>query len=255
MSEAVIRVDNATVARGGETALAAVSLEVYPNEFVGIIGPNGAGKTTLLTLLNGLCPLSGGTVAILGMHPHGRDAHRVRRRVAYVPQATRIDPRLPIKVRETVLAGCYGRLGWLRRPSAAERREALDTLDWVGAGHLAERPLGQLSGGEFQRVAIARALMQRPDVFLFDEPTASIDPRAQRDVLELIQHIHDTHHTTALYVTHELATLPQSCDRLLLMKDGRIWREGAPRDMLVDALLEELYEGIRTAWPAAASLR
>ncbi len=252
MSSPVIEIRHATVTRGATAALDGVSLKVYRNEFLGIIGPNGAGKTTLLTLLNGLCPLSGGEVRVLDMHPHGRDAHRVRRRVAYVPQVTRIDPRLPIKVRETVLAGCYGRLGWLRRPGAEEKREALEALDWVGAGHLAERPLGQLSGGEFQRVAIARALMQRPDVFLFDEPTASIDPRAQRDVLELIQHIHDTHHTTALYVTHELATLPQSCDRLLMMKDGRVWREGAPRDMLVDALLEELYEGIRCAWPAAA---
>ena len=97
-------------------------------------------------------------------------------------------PRLPIMVRETVMVGAYGRLGWLRRPTDADKDSVDEALELVGAGHLADRPVGHLSGGEYQRVAIARALVQQPAMFLFDEPTASIDPQAQRDILDIVQY-------------------------------------------------------------------
>ena len=118
-------------------------------------------------------------------------------------------------------------------------------------GHLADRPIGHLSGGEYQRAAIARVLVQDPDIFLFDEPTAAIDPRAQHTILELIQQIHARRKKTCLYVTHELATLPDACERLILMKGGRIWRDG-PRDAMLDPeLLEILYDGWTPAYALA----
>jgi len=250
--ELAIRIDEAVVAYREDTVLNGVSMAVARGEFVGIIGPNGAGKTTLLTLVNGLGRLVHGRVRVLGLDPYDGAGRRVRRQAGYVAQVERIDPRLPISVRDTVMTGLYGKLGWLRRPRRQQRRLVEDVLERVGMAHLARRPIGQLSGGEYQRAAIARALVQEPDVFLFDEPTASIDPQAQTDILDLVQDIHRQSSATTLYVTHDLATLPHSCERLVLMKAGRIWRDGPRGEMLDDAMLQGLYRGLEGAQRSAA---
>ena len=166
--DAAIEFENATVRFHRRPALDGVSLRVGRGEFVGIIGPNGAGKTTLLTAVNGLVRLSSGRVEVLGLEPHNGGGRQVRRCVGYLPQAPHIDPRVPLNVRETVLAGRSGRLGWLKRPGRADRDAVEQALEAVGAAHLAERPLGKLSGGEYQKVALARVLAQEPDIFLFD---------------------------------------------------------------------------------------
>jgi len=139
------------------------------------------------------------------------------------------------------MVGCYGRLGLFRRPARAQQETVDEVLEMVGIAHLAERPIGHLSGGEYQRAAIARALVQQPEVFLLDEPTASIDQKAQREILKLIQLVHRQYHTTTLFVTHDLATLPSICQRLILMKDGRIWQQGSPQSMLREEVLTQLY--------------
>ena len=108
--------------------------------------------------------------------------------------------------------------------------------------HLTTRPIGHLSGGEQQRVAIARALAQEPEIFLLDEPTASLDWRAQRELLELVKRIHETQNLTTLFVTHDLNALPEICDRVVLMKDGRIWQQGRPELVLQQDILSQLYE-------------
>ena len=100
--------------------------------------------------------------------------------------------------------------------------------------HLAQRPIGHLSVGEQQRVAIARCLAQEPELFLLDEPTASLDWKAQAEILELVKRIHDSRHLTTLFVTHDLNALPVACDRVVLMKEGLIWGEGSPNELLTD---------------------
>lgn len=243
MVDVMIHISDAVVSYREDVALQGVSLDVRTGEFVGVIGPNGAGKTTLLTLINGLGRLAHGHVSVMGLQPKRSAGHQLRRSIGYVAQAEHVDARLPITVRETVMVGVYGVLGWFRRPARAHWQKVDRALEQVGVAHLADRPLGHLSGGEYQRTAIARALVQEPEIFLFDEPTASIDPRAQQDILNLIQVLHAQNGLTTLYVTHDLKTLPEACERLVLMKGGRLWREG-PRDaMLAPGLLAELYEG------------
>jgi len=218
-----------------------VSLEVKRGEFIGVIGPNGAGKTTLLTVINGLGKLVHGQTLVLGMPVNGRNSINLRKRIGYVAQVENIDPRLPINVRETVMVGCYGRLGLLRRPTQAQWEAVDRVLNMVGMAGLAQRPIGHLSGGEYQRVAIARALVQQPEIFLLDEPTASIDQKAQREILSLIQLIHREYHMTTLFVTHDLRQLPSICQRLILMKEGKIWQVGSPDLMLREEILNQLY--------------
>ncbi|MDH4269454.1 MAG: metal ABC transporter ATP-binding protein [Dehalococcoidia bacterium] len=241
MDDTVIRIKDAVVSYREDVALQGVSLEVRKGEFVGIIGPNGAGKTTLLTVINGLGKLIHGQAWVLGSRLNGGNGINLRKRLGYVAQVENIDPRLPISVRETVMVGCYGRLGLFHRPTRAQWETVDKVLEMVGMAHLAQRPIGHLSGGEYQRAAIARALVQQPEIFLLDEPTASIDQKAQHEILSLIQLIHKQYHMTTLFVTHDLRRLPSICQRLILMRDGKIWQQGSPESMLREEVLSQLY--------------
>jgi len=242
MSAVVINIENAVVSYREDVALRGVSLKVRAEEFVGIIGPNGAGKTTLLTVVNGLGKLLSGRVWVLGKYLTPGNGHSLRKRVGYVPQVENIDPRMPMNVREVVMIGRYGLLGLFRKPGKHDWKIVDEMLALVGMSHLAQRPIGHLSGGEQQRVAIARCLAQEPELFLLDEPTASLDWKAQSGILELVKQIHDSRRLTTLFVTHDLSSLPLACDRVVLMKEGFIWGEGSPSELLTDDNLSQLYD-------------
>lgn len=241
MCDTAVTLENVAVAVHHTPILRDISLAVAHGAFVGILGPNGAGKTTLLNVINGLTRPSAGRVEVLGRRPFAWAGHRLRTEIGCVAQAEPVDRRLPITVRETVLVARYGRLGWLRRPGPDDHARVNDALAAVGMDHLADRPLGQLSGGEYQRVAIARALAQEPRIFLFDEPTASIDPRVQSEIVALVEQIHAARGVTSLYVTHDLATLPQTCETVVLLREGRVWASGPRAAMLEEARLAALY--------------
>lgn len=242
MADTVIKIEGAVVSYREDVALRGVSLEVRASEFVGIVGPNGAGKTALLTVVNGLGRLLSGRVWVLGHYLTAGNGHSLRKKVGYVPQVHNIDPRMPMSVREVVMIGRYGLLGLLRRPGRHDWEIVDEAIELVGMSHLAQRPIGHLSGGEQQRVAIARCLAQEPELFLLDEPTASLDWKAQSDILELVKQIHNSRQLTTLFVTHDLSALPVACDRVVLMKEGLIWGEGSPVELLTDENLSRLYD-------------
>jgi len=238
----VINIEDAVVSYREDVALRGVSLRVETEEFVGIIGPNGAGKTTILTIINGMGKLLSGRVQVLGHYLTPGNGHSLRKKVGYVPQVENIDPRMPMSVREVVMIGRYGLLGLFKKPSKHDWEIVDEMLELVGMSHLSNRPIGHLSGGEQQRVAIARCLAQQPEIFLLDEPTASLDWKAQTDILELVRQIHDTRRLTTLFVTHDLSALPIACNRVVLMKEGLIWGEGSPDEVLTDENLGRLYD-------------
>ncbi len=242
MGTTVINIEDAVVSFREDIALRGVSLRVESGEFVAIIGPNGAGKTTLLTIVNGLGKLLSGRVWVLGHYLTSGNSHSLRKKVGYVPQVESIDSRMPMNVREVVMVGRYGVLGLLRKPGRHDWKIVDEMLELVGMTHLARRPIGHLSGGEQQRVAIARCLAQEPELFLLDEPTASLDWKAQIEILELVKRIHDSRHLTTLFVTHDLNALPDACDRVVLMKEGLIRGEGSPNELLTDENLSQLYD-------------
>jgi len=242
MSDTVINIENAVVSYREDVALRGVSLKVKSGGFVGIVGPNGAGKTTLLTIVNGMGKLLSGRVWVLGDYLTSGNGHSLRKKVGYVAQVQNIDPRMPMNVREVVMIGRYGLLGLLRRPGKHDWEVVDEMLALVGMSHLTQRPIGHLSGGEQQRVAIARCLAQEPELFLLDEPTASLDWKAQTDILELVKLIHDSRRLTTLFVTHDLSSLPMACDRVVLMREGLIWGEGSPEKLLTDNNLSQLYD-------------
>ncbi len=242
MTETVIQIENAIVSYREDVALRGISFHVHSGEFVGIIGPNGAGKTTLLTIINGLGKLINGTVMVLGKQVVNGGRHELRKHIGYVAQLDNIDLRMPMSVREVVMIGRYGLLGLFHKPGKHDWAIVDETLEMVGMTHLAKRPIGHLSGGEQQRTAIARCLAQEPKIFLLDEPTASLDWKAQTDILELVKRIHDERQLTTLFVTHDLDALPHTCDRVVLMKDGLIIDDGTPDKLISTASLSRLYD-------------
>ncbi len=233
MKNLLIDMRDAEVAYNGNLALAGVSLQVLSGECVVLLGPNGAGKTTLLTAINGFAPLTSGTLTVLGRQIRGREVTALRKRIGYVAQSQPVDPRMPITLRESVTMGLYGRLGWRGRLSDALRNDVEAAMRTLGVLSLANRPLGHLSGGEMRRAMIARALLQKPELLLLDEPTASLDERARRDILVLMTKLHQEQGLTMLWVTHDLDTLPDACTRVLSMRNGRIVGDAAPRNMML----------------------
>lgn len=241
-SEHIIELQNVSVYYNNYVALDNISLSFTRGEFSVILGPNGSGKTTLLKVLSGLCKFQKGTVKILGAVPSPHN-FLLRRKIAHVAQVEAIDPKLPITVRESVATGRAGVCG-LGRPFAKADWQIVDSLmEQVGISHLANKPIGHLSGGERQKTAIARALAQQAPILLLDEPTASIDPNAQKDILDLLEHRVDLHSFTTLYVTHEIAMIPNRCDRIIMLQKGKLWADGKPEGLLVEEKLEELYGG------------
>jgi ABC-type cobalamin/Fe3+-siderophores transport system ATPase subunit len=242
MTSTVIDIENAVVSYREDVALRGVSIKIESGEFVGVIGPNGAGKTTLLTIVNGMGKLLSGKVRVLGNNLKSGNGHSLRKKVGYVAQVENIDPRMPMNVREVAMIGRYGVLGLFRRPDKHDWKIVDETLELVGMTHLAERPIGHLSGGEQQRVAIARCLAQEPELFLLDEPTASLDWKAQTEILELVKQIHQERNLTTLFVTHDLDALPHTCDRIVLMKNGLIAGDGVPDQLISTESISSLFD-------------
>jgi manganese/iron transport system ATP-binding protein len=238
----VVACDAVSVTAGRRHILRDCSFSLSLGGSVGVLGPNGAGKSTLLKLCNGLVLPAQGVVTCLGERLSAKNARSLRKRIGYVSQFRSMDAGQPITVFESVLSGAYGRLGLFRNPQKRERDLAMRALADVSCSHLASRPLGRLSGGEAQRVAIARALAQEPELLLLDEPTASLDWQARREILQLIGSLRRQKALTVLMATHELNALPDLCDALIFLKEGGIVWRGPVREGLDEARLSGVYD-------------
>lgn len=237
----VIEIENVTVSYRECVALKDVSLTVKEGTFLGAIGPNGAGKTTLLTTINGLGKIVSGTVKVFGLDLK-KNERQLRKEIAYVPQSSNIDPRLPISVHDVVKIGRVGRVGLCRNLKNNDYQKIDSALDLVGIINLRDRPIGHLSAGEQQKVAIARALAQEPKIMLLDEPTSNLDPGAQQEIIELIKTIYLNNKLTVIFVTHILRHLPDSCKELIFLRQGKIIHAGGFKESLRKDLLSDLYD-------------
>ena len=237
----MIELSELGVQKGKKSLLTGITLTVQRNEFVGIIGPNGAGKTTLLNVIAGFERFSG-RLSLFGRQEGWRRPRETRLRIGYVPQLFQIDPAFPILAFEAIMTGAIGRTGLFRSPGRQERERVMQLMDMMRMGHLADRPLGQLSGGERQKVSLARAILQGPDVLLLDEPTANLDIAVQKEVLNLISEIHQREKLTVLLVTHDFAMLPAAMRRAVLLNRGQVVFDGDIDDGLSSKELTRLFE-------------
>jgi ABC-type Mn2+/Zn2+ transport system ATPase subunit len=241
MNEHIIELNEITVRKGKGLLLDRISLSVSRNEFVGIIGPNGAGKTTLLNVIAGFERFEG-TLSLFGHREAWARSRETRLRVGYVPQLFQIDPAFPILAAEAVMTGAIGRLGLFRSPGRREREKTMRLMEMMRVAHLADRPLGQLSGGERQKVSLARAILQQPDILLMDEPTANLDIAVQKEVLNLINEIHKQETLTLLFVTHDFTMLPAAMRRAVLLNQGKTVFDGDIDTALSGETLSRLFQ-------------
>ncbi len=228
----------ATAALGGRTVLDGVSLSVGAGELVAVVGPNGAGKSSAIRALAGLLPLTGGQARLGGedvssLSPRGR-----AERAAYLPQERRIAWNLPA-VEVAALGAPF-----LTTGDAVERARA--ALDEVEAGHLADRGVAEMSGGERARVLLARALATGAQALLTDEPTAGLDPEAQLMVLERLK-ARAGAGQAVLVSLHDLALAARFADRVVVLDAGRVVADDAPMAALTPTVMADTF-GLAARW-------
>lgn len=231
-----LEIERLTVAYGRRQVLADISFRVEYGERVVLVGPNGAGKSTLFKALVGLVKPQRGTIRIHGM-PLGAHTDCV----AYVPQREDVDWRFPVTVADVVMMGRFGRLGWLKRPTRADRAAVERGMELMGVAHLARRPIGELSGGQQQRVFLARALAQEPHILLLDEPFTGVDVATQEATLSVLDALSDQK-VTIILSTHDLGLAAARFERVLLINQ-RLISDGPPARVLSRDLLAEAFGG------------
>jgi manganese/zinc/iron transport system ATP- binding protein len=242
---AALEIHDMTVAYHRKPVLWDIDLVVPEGKLVGIVGPNGAGKTTLIKAVLGLLPLASGKVEI-----YGKPFDEQRHLIGYVPQRESVDWDFPVTVRDVVLMGTYGRLGWIRRPGRAEREIAKRCLAQVGMGDFAKRQIRQLSGGQQQRVFLARALAQDAKVYFMDEPFAGVDAATEAAIIELLQQLR-SQGKTVFVVHHDLQTVRSYFDYVILL-NMRLVACGPTETTFTPAILHETYGGRLTILDEAA---
>jgi len=235
-----IFVDGLGFAYADRATLSDVGLTVAPGEIVGLIGPNGSGKSTLIKLLSGtLGPYTGKAVAA-GFDVAATPQRELARALAVVPQEPRFG--FPFSVLEIVLMGRHPHLAGLAFESDADIELAREALARCGAAEFADRPIQELSAGERQRVVFARALTQQPRVLLLDEPASFLDIRHQVELYDLVRAEARDGGVAVLSVLHDLNLAAEYCDRIVLLRDGRVVASGPTEEVFSYANLTEVFE-------------
>ncbi len=223
---------------GARQVINGISCGFVPGQVTGLVGPNGAGKTTLLRLGLGLLVPGSGEVTLLGRSLRQWDAQDRARALAYLPQSN--EAHWPMLARRVVALGRLPHEASLKRLRGADEEAIAKALARCDATGLADRRMDGISAGERARVLLARALATQAPVLLADEPAAHLDPGHQLQLMQLLRE--EAGRGTAVCVTlHDLALAVRFCDRLLVMKAGRIVAAGAPAAALSDEVLAEVF--------------
>ena len=218
-----------------------ITFQLDKKSFVGILGPNGIGKSTLLKCINRIYPLKEGHISLAGNDISKLSLRQVARKISYVPQ--RMSAPFPTCVLDTVL---LGRLPYNKfRFTGKDQEIALKAIENMALQKYMLKDIRFLSGGEQQRVLIARALAGTPDLILMDEPTSSLDIKYQIEILHLIRKLVRETELSVLMTIHDLNLASIFCDRLLILKDGHIWKDGIPPAILTEENIKTIY-GIDT---------
>ncbi|MFY0734795.1 manganese/iron ABC transporter ATP-binding protein [Aurantimonas sp. NFXS3] len=231
---------NVTVTyRNGHTALHDATFQIPRGTITALVGVNGAGKSTLFKAIMGFVPAARGEITLLG-----RSVKQALREnlVAYVPQSEEVDWAFPVLVEDVVMMGRYGHMGFLRRPGAADRAAVDQALSRVGMQDLRHRQIGELSGGQRKRVFLARALAQDGQVILLDEPFTGVDVKTEEQIVALLREL-KAEGRVMLVSTHNLGSVPEFCDRVVLVK-GTVLAYGPTATIFTRRNLERAFGGV-----------
>ncbi len=225
--------------RNGHTALWNASFEIPRGTVTALVGVNGAGKSTLFKAIMGFVPAASGEISILGRSVKEALAANL---VAYVPQSEEVDWAFPVLVEDVVMMGRYGHMGFLRRAKPADHAAVDEALTRVNMQDLRDRQIGELSGGQRKRVFLARALAQDGQVILLDEPFTGVDVKTEEQIIGLLRELRDEGRVM-LVSTHNLGSVPEFCDRTVLVK-GTVLSFGPTETTFTRENLEEAFGGV-----------
>jgi len=217
-----------------------VDLDVGKGEILGILGPNGSGKSTLLNLMDGILKPNAGEVEVSGAPIRDMGRAAVAREVAMVSQESHF--RFSFSVLQVVLMGRFPHLRPLEFEGESDivvAREALEATHCLG---LAGRSVHTLSGGERQRVLIARALAQEPKVILLDEPTSFLDLKLKHEIFRLIGRLSEEKGLSVVVASHDIDLVSQYCSRILMLKDGAVFKVGEPHEVITAPNIEAVFD-------------
>ena len=234
-----LEVNDLTVAYKFKPVLWDIDLDVPEGVMMAIVGPNGAGKSTLIKAVLDIIKPIAGHVKILG-----KKYQDVRSDVGYVPQKGSVDWDFPTTVKDVVLMGTYGQLGWIRRPGAQQKREAEKAIEKVGLSDFSMRQISQLSGGQQQRVFLARALVQDASVYFMDEPFQGVDATTEKAIINILKELRQKG-KTVIVVHHDLQTVTDYFDWVTLLNVKKI--ASGPSDVIFTPENLELTYGAKFA--------
>jgi iron complex transport system ATP-binding protein len=241
----LLQLTDCVVLRDGRAILAVDSLTLRAGEHVAILGPNGAGKSTLIRLLTrDVRPVAheDGTPAVLLLGRERWALSESRRIMGVVSNALQDDYAVAVTVRDTVTSGFFGSIGLYRHHVVTDAMlsRSDELLGLLGVTQLADRTMDTLSTGEARRALIARALVHDPAVLVLDEPTDGLDPAGQHHVLRAISEVARAGHAIVL-VTHHVSDIVPEVTRIVMLRDGAVFRDGAKKGLLEDAPVSELF--------------
>ena len=244
---AKLEIQNLSLNYGSRSVIKDMNFELLPGELLGLVGPNGCGKTSIIKALSRVFAPTAGKILLNGRELRSIHRNEVARVIGVVPQ----NPYLPetFTVSEVVILGRNPHLGLFSGENAHDIDIVAQAMDKTGITHLAKRRVGELSGGERQRVTIARVLAQEPQVILLDEPTANLDIAQQLEILGLINGMCREKNIAVLIAIHDLNVAAQYCTRIIMLKNGKVFVEGVPAEVITAENVREVFEAETTIYP------
>ena len=225
-----------------EPIIKGVSLQIQQGDFLGILGPNGGGKSTLLRLMSRALNPGEGKVMLSGKDISKINPKEVAKKIAFIPQLTLIN--FSFTVWEIVLMGRIPHLSRMKTEGKKDFAIAEEALRLTDIAHLKDRMIDTLSAGERQRVIVAKALAQEPTLLFLDEPTSHLDIGHQVQILDLLAELNYKNNLTIVMVLHDLNLASEYCKRIVLLGDGKIFKEGTPQEVLTYQNIESLYNTV-----------
>jgi manganese/iron transport system ATP-binding protein len=235
-----ITVEDVTVTyRNGHTALYDASFKIPTGTICALVGVNGSGKSTLFKAIMGFVPTARGKVSVFGLSVSQALKNNI---IAYVPQAEEVDWSFPVLVEDVVMMGRYGRMNFMRIASQKDKDAVTNALKRVDMIDFRHRQIGELSGGQKKRVFLARALAQESKVILLDEPFTGVDVKTEEAIIKLLRVLREEGHVM-LVSTHNLGSVPEFCDRTILLKET-VLAYGLTSEIFTQENLERTFGGV-----------
>jgi iron complex transport system ATP-binding protein len=239
MIPAFMKLENISFTYETSPVLKNLSVSIQEQDFIGLIGPNGSGKSTLLKVMGGILEPDSGSIQFKESLISRINKKLFAQSVSWIPQD---HPMVfPFKVSEIVLMGRHPYLSPLSFESNEDFEISRRAMETTMTSQFADRYFNEISGGEKQRVMIASALAQNPEMMLLDEPTAALDLKYQVQILKILKDLNTNHNMTLILAMHDLNLASKFCNRLILLDEGQIVRDGSPEQVLKKDILEQIY--------------